>query len=447
MGKSAKKAKGEGKKAGIGALKRGAGGKQYMKSKGQTQTGAWGDLSGLSATRKAKTHKGRRILAARESESFPAVKSLLLLRGSRCSADLLGLLGDLRDLKKPNAVYLSQRKQENLHPFENAEPIEYLARKNGCGLFAYASSSKKRPARLVLGRVYDNQILDMQEFAVAHYTPAAAFAAVQAPAAGSAPLLLLQGGLWDVSDEMRNARNIFGDLFRAAEVPPDGPTQKLYLGGVDRLIAVSAVQATPGSAATATTTAAAAKAVMGGSEDCETEASASGATADGTDSTAADSGYSGDVLICVRHYRIALVKAADAGGVGGPAVKLVEVGPQIDLRPDRVRLPSAEMWKSAVKSLEKAKAEERRERQKAAADGQGTVGGPHASQKVQGSQALTKKKSKNITTNVFGDSVGRVYVGNTDFTRLKQIQSPMLHKLRREENKGKKQRRQEETAE
>lgn len=100
-----------------------------------------------------------------------------------------------------------------------------------------------------------------------------------------------------------------------------------------------------------------------------------------------------------------------------------------------------------MKSLEKAKAEERRERQKAAADGQGTVGDPQGSRKVHGSQALPKKKSKNITTNAFGDSVGRVYVGNTDFTRLKQIQSPMLHKLRREENKGKKQKRQEQTAE
>ncbi|OEH79484.1 brix domain-containing protein [Cyclospora cayetanensis] len=342
MGKAVKKAR---RREGKALSKKGGGASLSAKREGSLGS------AGLTLSRKAKTRKGRQILAARESESYAGVKSLLLMRGGRCNTELQALLGDLRDLKKPHAVFLSQRKQQDLHPFEDAEPIEYLTRKNDCGLFAFASSSKKRPARLILGRVYEHEILDMHEFSVSHYTPAAAFASVQAPAAGSAPLVLLQGGLWEASEELKNAKNLFGDLFRSVGGPRDGKQQKLFLGGVDRLIA----------------------------------------------------------------------EENRAGS--GPAVKLEEVGPQIDLKPDRVRLPSAEKWKAALKSLEKAKAEERREKQKAAAEEEGS----------NAPQGPPKKKSKNITTNVFGDSVGRVFVGTPDFGRLKQIQSPLLHKLQREE--------------
>lgn len=97
-------------------------------------------------------------------------------------------------------------------------------------------------------------------------------------------------------------------------------------------------------------------------------------------------------------------------------------------RMDRVRLPSAEKWAAATKCLSKAQAEERRARQKAAAsEGLPEAGPP-------------KKKSKNVTTNELGDSIGRVYVENKpDMMRLKQIQSPLLHKLAREQARSKKQ--------
>ncbi|XP_026193035.1 ribosome production factor 2 homolog [Cyclospora cayetanensis] len=405
MGKAVKKAR---RREGKALSKKGGGASLSAKREGSLGS------AGLTLSRKAKTRKGRQILAARESESYAGVKSLLLMRGGRCNTELQALLGDLRDLKKPHAVFLSQRKQQDLHPFEDAEPIEYLTRKNDCGLFAFASSSKKRPARLILGRVYEHEILDMHEFSVSHYTPAAAFASVQAPAAGSAPLVLLQGGLWEASEELKNAKNLFGDLFRSVGGPRDGKQQKLFLGGVDRLIAVSAVQASSATAMRAE--AAAAEGERATAEGAPAAEAAVGANSAG-------GGYRG-VLICIRHYRIALVKPQEENRAGsGPAVKLEEVGPQIDLKPDRVRLPSAEKWKAALKSLEKAKAEERREKQKAAAEEEGS----------NAPQGPPKKKSKNITTNVFGDSVGRVFVGTPDFGRLKQIQSPLLHKLQREE--------------
>ncbi|KAL8445635.1 hypothetical protein Emed_005505 [Eimeria media] len=414
MGKAVKKG---GKKQGGGG-KRGTSGASASALGGPSH-GSKGGLGGplLSLKRKAKTHKGRRVLAARESEPYPQVKRLLLLRGSRCSPSLQQLLGDLRDLKKPEALFLSQRKQEGLQPFEDAEPIEYLTRKNACGLFAFASSSKKRPSRLVLGRVYDGQVLDMQEFAVSHYSPAAAFAAVQAPRAGSAPLVLLQGGLWESSETMQSLKNLFADFFRGVAAPPDGPAQQLFLSGLDRLIAISAVQANAAAAATAAATAAAAVSSDDGGQPDQQQQPA-----------AAAGGGTSDVLICIRHYRLVMLRrdaASGKGGGGGPQVQLEEVGPQIDLKLDRMRLPAADRWRAATKTLEKAKAEEAKAKRTAAEEGAPPQGPP-------------KKKSKNVKTNLFGDSVGRVFVEKPDLTRLKQIQSPMLLKVRKTEAKQKK---------
>lgn len=281
--------------------------------------------SGMIAKRKPKTHKGRRILAARESETHPCIKSLLLLRGSRCSSTLQELLSDLRDLKKPQAVFLSQRRQQDLHPFENAEPIEYLTRKNGCGLFAFASSSKKRPSRLLIGRVYDHELLDMHEFSVTHYTPARAFSSVQAPRAGSAPLVLLQGGHWEVTEELKNAKNLFQDLFRGATSLSEGARQKLFLNGIDRLIAVSAVRSSDGSSLAAAAAAAASAATSNEGDKGIANLNAV------TEASVADAARPG-VLICIRHYRIVLLRQDEAKGRGGPTVRLEEVGPQIDLK-------------------------------------------------------------------------------------------------------------------
>ncbi|KAL8436535.1 hypothetical protein ACSSS7_001652 [Eimeria intestinalis] len=422
MGKALKKG---GKKVGGGG-KRGApaGASAAASLGGPHSHGLKGGIGGplLSLKRKAKTHKGRRVLAARESEPYPQVKRLLLLRGSRCTPSLQQLLGDLRDLKKPEAVFLSQRKQEGLHPFEDAEPIEYLTRKNACGLFAFASSSKKRPSRLVLGRVYEGQLLDMHEFAVCHYSPAAAFAAVQAPRAGSAPLVLLQGGLWESSECMQSLKNLFADFFRAVAAPPEGPPQQLFLSGLDRLVAISAVQAGPAGAAAAAATAATAPASsVDGSQQKQQQQSQPAAAA------AAATGSS-NMLVCIRHYRLVLRRdaASGKGGTGGPQVQLEEVGPQIDLKLDRMRLAAADRWRAATKTLEKAKAEETKAKRAAAEEGGPPPQGP------------PKKKSKNVKTNLFGDAVGRVFVDKPDLTRLKQIQSPMLLKVRKAEANQKK---------
>ncbi|CAL1131385.1 unnamed protein product [Cladocopium goreaui] len=54
------------------------------------------------------------------------------------------------------------RKHEE-HPFEDCSKVEVLCKKFDHALFAFGSTSKKRPSRLILGRLFDGALLDMQE--------------------------------------------------------------------------------------------------------------------------------------------------------------------------------------------------------------------------------------------------------------------------------------------
>lgn len=60
------------------------------------------------------------------------------------------------------------RSNEAVRPFETGgeASLEFLARKADAPLFALGSHSKKRPHNLVLGRMFDFQVLDMLEFGV-----------------------------------------------------------------------------------------------------------------------------------------------------------------------------------------------------------------------------------------------------------------------------------------
>lgn len=65
-------------------------------------------------------------------------------------------------LTKPHSV-LFHKKNENIHPFESAENLEFLANKNDCGIVVFGSSNKKRPNCITLLRIFDSKLLDMCE--------------------------------------------------------------------------------------------------------------------------------------------------------------------------------------------------------------------------------------------------------------------------------------------
>eukprot|EP00392_Amoebophrya_sp_AT5.2_P016453 g16715.t1 len=104
------------------------------------------DNNPLAGQKKAKTARGRRELKAREPKLVESPKTTLLIRGQRTKEDLQQFLKDVHDLKKPLSEALF-RKHEDMNPFEDASKIVDMCNKKDAGLFAFASSTKKRPYR------------------------------------------------------------------------------------------------------------------------------------------------------------------------------------------------------------------------------------------------------------------------------------------------------------
>ncbi|KAJ5259806.1 hypothetical protein N7505_009187 [Penicillium chrysogenum] len=93
---------------------------------------------------KAKNPRTARILKAREPQLIEPPKKTLIFHGAKCPQPLDTVLKTFHALTKPYNV-LFHKKNENLHPYENSESLEFLANKNECGLVAFGSHNKKRP--------------------------------------------------------------------------------------------------------------------------------------------------------------------------------------------------------------------------------------------------------------------------------------------------------------
>lgn len=123
---------------------------------------AWTPI--LKPSRNPKTQRSKRALAAREPKLVENVKKSLVLKGPSSSQVITSVLKDMHKLKQPESKMFSRR---NLtRPFEDASSVEFLGSQNDCSLFAYGSNSKKRRHNLVLGRLFDFQLLDMLEMGV-----------------------------------------------------------------------------------------------------------------------------------------------------------------------------------------------------------------------------------------------------------------------------------------
>ena len=60
-------------------------------------------------------------------------------------------------------------KKNEIRPFEDINSLEFLSQKNDCSLFMVGSHSKKRPHNLIMGRIFNYQLLDMIELGVLDY--------------------------------------------------------------------------------------------------------------------------------------------------------------------------------------------------------------------------------------------------------------------------------------
>lgn len=174
-----------------------------------------------TTTRKKISAKSARLQRERAPKVVENTKNAIFLRGNKTSETCGSALKELFLLRKPHAKMM-QRKNDNIHPFEDVASLEFLCQKNDCSLFAVACHSKKRPDNLIIGRLFDNHVLDIVEFGVESVTTiqilAKQYPAAQFKRLGSKPCVIFIGDLWDIREDHRNLRSLLLDFVRGEDV-------------------------------------------------------------------------------------------------------------------------------------------------------------------------------------------------------------------------------------
>jgi ribosome production factor 2 len=183
--------------------------------------------------RVAKNRRSKRHMAKREPKLVENPKTAMLVRGTTTSAVIKELLCDLFVMKKPHAVHFSRK--NDIKPFEDATSLEFFASKNDASLFAFGSHNKKRPDNLVLGRLFDFQILDMCEVGITNFKGLSDFPGVRKPHLGARPCMIFEGDGFEHNDSLSKLRSLLLDFLRG------WPAEKVNLQGLDHAIVCTAV--------------------------------------------------------------------------------------------------------------------------------------------------------------------------------------------------------------
>ncbi|XP_005103094.1 ribosome production factor 2 homolog [Aplysia californica] len=239
---------------------------------------------------KPKTQRGRRALERKEPKIFENSKSTLFFKGGNTSQTVTQVLKEMHTLKKPHATMFG--KKNATRPFEDQSTVEFFTSKSDSSLFMYGCHSKKRPNNLVIGRLYDSQVLDMAEFGIDKFVSMKDVEGQKA-SMGIKPCLVFSGDLFEENDDNRRVKNLLLDFFR-------GPTvDNVSLSGLEHVMSIH--------------------------------------------------GANGKVYI--RNFRVLMKKS----GSKTPRVELQSMGPSLDLSLRRTRLASDDLFKRALKKPATAK--------------------------------------------------------------------------------------------
>ncbi|PGG98958.1 hypothetical protein AJ79_08733 [Helicocarpus griseus UAMH5409] len=200
---------------------------------------------------KPKNPRTARILKAREPQLIEPVKRTLLLHGPKCPQPLHTVLKTFHTLTKPHSI-LFNKKNENIHPFESTESIEFLAGKNECGIVVFGSSNKKRPNCVTLVRIFNSKVLDMCEILLlGGQGEQAQEKAMEKDdmkkmkldvGVGMKPMILFAGSAWEdaTAPVYGMLKSMFLDMFKGEE------TDRIDVEGLQYLLSVTAEEPAEG---------------------------------------------------------------------------------------------------------------------------------------------------------------------------------------------------------
>lgn len=223
-------------------------------------------------------------------------RTTLFLRYTTVSQILQLVVSDLISLKKP--LIQKFAKKNNIHPFEDANSLEFFSEKNDCSLMVYSSHSKKRPHCLTLARFFGGKVLDMLELLVQEESMRTLGQFKNKKAAvGLKPMIAFSGSAFEspTANEYTLAKQLFVELFKGEDVG------KVDVEGLQYMMHFSVDE-----------------------ED-------------------------GENVKPVIHLRCYLIKTKRDKGSTLPKVEVEEMGPRVDFRVGRMREAEADVMKEAMK--------------------------------------------------------------------------------------------------
>ncbi|SCU77618.1 LADA_0A01354g1_1 [Lachancea dasiensis] len=282
-------------------------------------------------TVKPKNARAKRALDKKEPKLTENTKQALFVTGKSSSQVLHDAMVDLSALKKPDMKRFN--KKNEIRPFEDAEPLEFFSEKNDTSLLVLSTSSKKRKNNLTFVRTFGHKIYDMIELQIAENYKFLSDFKKQTFALGLKPMFSFQGAAFDTHPVYKHVKSLFLDFFR-------GTVSDLQdVAGLQHVISVT---------------------VQGDFEDGEPLPN-----------------------VLFRVYKLKTYRS-EQGGPKLPRVELEEVGPRFDFKIGRIRTPSPEMEKEALKRAKQ----------------------------------LEPKTVKNITADGMGDKFGTIHMGKQDLGKL-----------------------------
>jgi len=233
---------------------------------------------------KPKNQRVKRALEKREAKIFENDKTTMFIKGGQTSGVISEALKEFALLKKPLSNIFHRK--NITRPFDDATSIEFYSKKTDCSLFMFGSHSKKRPNNLVLGRLFDQHLLDMFEFGIVKFVSMHQFKTAKVMS-GVKPCLVFSGDKFESDPLYKRIKNLLTDMFRGASVT------QLRLSGMEHVYEFVVVEDT----------------------------------------------------IYLRSYRVVLKKS----GCRTPRIELEEIGPSLNLVLRRSTVASDDLYKLANK--------------------------------------------------------------------------------------------------
>jgi len=186
-------------------------------------------MSISAVNKKPANQRVKRFLENREPKAVENTKSAMFIRGEKTSEIITQVLKDLSKMKKPFASFYN--KKNKIRPFEDPSSIEFFSQKTDSSLFAFGTHSKKRPHNLILGRLFDNRVLDMIELGITNFRPISS--QDKQPGFASKPAFVFTGSEFLNNEPVQKLGNIFLDMFRGHEL------NFLNLAGIDHVVTLT----------------------------------------------------------------------------------------------------------------------------------------------------------------------------------------------------------------